>query len=197
MVLEPVEPPQAQAITAAVEYTGTLLSKGLVELKDFDALVARLLVTRSQAELELVLSALPSVVAMTPPSRRLDHPLVFEARSGPMKLAGRWQVAADTSVRSASGLVTVDLTDAELDSTVIDLHLEVGSGIMDVIVPRGLAGQVIEQSTGSGFIANALDSIAPLPGIPCLRIRVQTGSGIIRLRHPKDRRRRWLRRRRR
>jgi hypothetical protein len=198
MVLEPTEPADPQVVTTAVEYLGTLLSRDLVELDDFDALVARVLATRTRSDLEVVLAALPAVVTMTPPSRRLDHPLSFEARSGPMKLAGRWQVAAQTSVRTESGLVTVDLTDAEFDATVIDLDLEVKSGIIDVIVPRGLAGQLIEQTTGSGFIANALDSTAPLPGLPLLRVHARTGSGIIRLRHPKERRqRRWFRRRRR
>lgn len=196
-MLEPSEPALGSYKTAAVEHLAVLVQLDLIELDVFEALVKRVLATSAMAGLEAVLSVLPSVVAITPSDRRLGEPLSIETGAGVLKLVGPWQLAAQTSVYTATGVIKVDLTAAEFDGHVIDLDLKVGTGIIDVVVPRGVASQIVEIRKFSGFVRSTLDQSTPLPGVPCLLIRAETGSGIIRLHHPKERRRRRSFRRRR
>lgn len=179
--------------TAAVEHLSVLLQCDLVALEDFDPLVQRLLATTTRSELGAILAALPTTVRMTPPERRLNDTLVLSARSGVLKLNGRWQLGADTEVHCDSGIVKLDLRNAEFDDTLIELDLDASSGVIDVIVPRGVAVQMIEVSA-RGVIKNSIEAASPLPGLPCIRVSARTNSGVIRLQHPKEpKRRRWFR----
>jgi hypothetical protein len=196
-MLEPSEPGLGSCKTAAVDHLAVLVQSDLIELDVFEALVERVLATSGTAELEAVLSALPSVVAITPSDRRLGQPLSIETGAGVLKLIGPWQLAAQTSIYTATGVIKVDLTAAQFDGHVIDLTLKVGTGIIDVVVPRGVSSQIVEIRTFSGIVRDTLDQSTPLPGVPRLVIRAETGSGIIRLHHPKERRRRRVSRRRR
>src|SRR6266516_7983652 len=77
------------------------------------------------------------------------------------------------------GSVRVDLTEAEFDERVIDLHVYTGWGSITIIVPVGVAVQVIHHRGG---VASRLEP--PLPGLPLIRLDVTTNIGKVRLRHP-------------
>lgn len=193
---EPSEPRAGPLKTAAVEHLAVLVQADLIELDVFEGLVERVLATSDMTELAAVLSAVPSVVPIRPSGRRDGEPLVFETMAGVLRLVGPWHVAAHTSIYTATGVIKVDLTAAEFDGRVIELDLQVGTGIIDVVIPRGIPSQIVEIRKVSGVVRSTLDPSTPLPGVPCLIIRAETGSGIIRLRHPKQRTTRLARRRR-
>jgi hypothetical protein len=153
----------------------------------------RVFAAPSQADLEAAMSALPPMVRLTPASRRLAEPLVLQAPDGGLRLGSGWQLAADTTISCGFGAARLDLTTASWDAHQINLHLETW-GSIDVLVPKGVAVQMVG---GSGRVE--IESLAtPVPGGPMLRIHTSGPTGVIRIRHPKERGgrlRRWRRRR--
>ncbi len=126
--------------------------------------------------------ALPPVVRFTPASRRLAQPLVLQA-DGALKLGPGWQLAADTTISVAFGTAWLDLTAASWDANEINLRLETRAGAIEVVIPEGVAVQMVG---GSGRVQ--LDSLsAPLPAGPVLRVSTSGPTGVIRIRHPRKR----------
>ena len=128
------------------------------------------------------MSALPPLVRLTPTSRRLTKPLIVQTADGGLQLGSGWQLAADTTISTGFGRTRVDLAAASWDSCQINLHLETW-GSIEILVPRGVAVQMIG---GSGHIH--LESLStPVAGGPVVRISTSGPTGVIRIRHPKDR----------
>jgi predicted membrane protein len=96
-----------------------------------------------------------------------------------LRLGGRWQVATETHVSADLGSVTLDLTAAEFDDRVVDLHVYTGWGNITIIVPRGVDVQVIRHRGGVDL---RLDP--PVPGLLLVRLDVTTNIGRVHLRHP-------------
>jgi Cell wall-active antibiotics response 4TMS YvqF len=91
---------------------------------------------------------------------------------GRLRLAGRWQLARQTHVSADLGSVQLDLTEAEFDGHVIDLHVYSGWGSITIIVPRGVAVQIVHHKGG---VDSRLDP--PAPGLPLVRLDVTTHIG--------------------
>jgi hypothetical protein len=181
--------------TAAVEHLGELLRADLIDLDDFDSATGSVLAATTAGELALVLAALPSPVRMTPAHRRLDQPLVIESHSGAVKMSSTWQLARETMVSTRSGAVVLDLGAAEFDDMVVDLHVTVSSGAVDIIVPFGVGVQLVAVSGQSSALRNDLGPTMALPGLPLVRLHLTTSSGAVKLRRPRPprTRRRWFR----
>ena len=163
----------------ATEFLKELYAAGHIDEDRFDTGVAELLTATSDAEVAEVVRALPAPVALTSPDRRLDRPLEIQPGMRRLRLTGRWQVARETHVSADLGSVRIDLTEAELDDRVIDLHVYTGWGNITIIVPRGVAIQVIHHRGG---MDSRLEP--PVPGLPLIRLDVTTDIGKVRLRHP-------------
>jgi hypothetical protein len=107
---------------------------------------------------------------------------------GRLRLAGKWQLARETHISADLGSISLDLTQAEFDDHVIDLHVYTGWGSITIIVPQGVDVQVIHHRGG---VDSRLDP--PVPGLPLVRLDVTTNIGRVHLRNPGnyDRPRRW------
>jgi hypothetical protein len=121
----------------ATEFLKELYAAGRIDEGRLDTGVAELLAATSDAEVAEVVRALPPPVALTSPDRRLDQPLEIHSGMRRLRLAGRWQVARETHLSADLGSVRVDLTEAEFDDRVIDLHVYTGWGSITIIVPQG------------------------------------------------------------
>ena len=178
----------------AAEFLKELYAAGDIDASRFDAGLTGLLAAKSEAELAEVVRSLPPPVALTSPDRRLTKPLEVNAGIGRLRLGGKWQVARETHISAELGSVTLDLTAAEFDDHVIDLHVYTGWGSITIIVPRGVGVQVTRQRGG---VDSRLDP--PVPGLPLIRLDVTTNIGRVHLRHPgsPERRERRLGRKRR
>jgi Domain of unknown function (DUF1707) len=177
----------------ALDRLHELVSGGNLSLEHFSAVLELVLAADNHADLEAAMSAVPPPVRPTPASRRLTQPLVLQADGG-LKLGSGWQLAANTTISVAFGTACLDLTAASWDANQINLRLETRAGAVEVIVPQGVAVQMVG---GSGRIQ--LESLSrPIPGGPVLRISTSGPTGVIRIRHPKNRRTgplmRWRRR---
>ena len=163
----------------ATEFLKELYAAGQIDEGRFGTGVAELLAASTDAELAEVVRSLPPPVALTSPDRRLEKPLEIHSGMRRLRLAGRWQVARETHVSADLGSVRIDLTEAEFDGRVIDLHVYTGWGSITIIVPRGVAVQVVHHRGG---VDSRLEP--PVPGLPLIRLDVTTNIGQVRLRHP-------------
>jgi hypothetical protein len=178
----------------ATEFLTELYAAGGIDTGRFNTGVAGLLAATAETELADVVRSLPPPVALTSPDRRLAKPLEIHSGMRRLRLTGRWQVARETHVSADLGSVRIDLTEAEFDDRVIDLHVYTGWGSITIIVPRGVGVQIIHHRGG---IDSRLEP--PLPGLPLVRLDVTTSIGKAHLRHPAapGGKRRWPRARRR
>ena len=151
----------------ATEFVKDLYAAGDIDAAQLDAGVAGVLAARSEAEIAGVVRSLPAPVALTSPDRRLAKPLEINGGIGRLRLTGRWQVARETHVSADLGSVLIDLTEAEFDDHVVDLHVYTGCGGITIIVPRGVAVQVTHHRGGTD-----------------MRLDATTTSGRIHRRHP-------------
>lgn len=163
----------------ATEFVKELYAAGDIDAAQLDAGVAGVLAARTEAELAVVVRSLPAPVAFTSPDRRLTKPLEIHGGLGRLRLTGRWQVARETHVHADLGSVVIDMTEAEFDDHVVDLHIYTGWGGITIIVPRGVAVQLTRHRGGTDM---RLDP--PVPGLPLVRLDATTNIGRIHLRHP-------------
>ena len=197
-------PPLRHALTAAVmnedaqcratEFLKELYAAGGIDAGRFNTGVAGLLAATTDTGLAEVVRSLPPPVALTSPDRRFAKPLEIHSGMRRLRLTGRWQVARETHVSADLGSVRIDLTEAEIDDRVIDLHVYTGWGSITIIVPRDVGVQIIHHRGG---IDSRLEP--PVPGLPLVRLDVTTNIGKVHLRHPAapGGKRRWPRARRR
>jgi hypothetical protein len=163
----------------ATEFLKELYAAGRIDEGRFDAGVAGLLAAGTDAELAEVVRSLPPPVALTSPDRRLDQPLEIHSGMRRLRLTGRWQVARETHVSADLGSVRIDLTEAEFDDRVTDLHVYTGWGSITIMVPRGVGVQVLRNHGG---VDSRLEP--PVPGLPLVRLDATANIGKVRLRHP-------------
>ena len=94
---------------AIVRLKGVFSNEGLSSER-FSEILGKILASTNHAALELAISALPSLVRLTPASRRLAGPLVLRAPDSKLELGSGWQLAADTTIGTGFGTALVDLT---------------------------------------------------------------------------------------
>jgi len=179
---------------AAVTRLHDLFSAGRLPHERFVLLLDEVYAARRLVDLEEALSALPPLVRLTPPARRLAGPLVVRAADRRLELGPGWQLARVTTVSTGVGAARLDLTRASWDADQVDLRLETW-GSIEVLVPEGVTVQAVG---GSGRVDLASLS-PPLPGGPVLTIATSGPAGTIRVRHAKEgtggpRSHRWRRR---
>jgi hypothetical protein len=163
----------------ATEFLKELYAAGDIDADRFDTSVAGLLAAMTDTELAEVVRSLPQPVAFTSPDRRLAKPMEIHSGMGRLRLAGQWQAARETHLSADLGSVRIDLTEAQFDDNVIDLHVYTGWGSITIIVSRGLDVQVTHHRGG---VDSRLER--PVPGLPLIRLDVTTNIGRVRLRHP-------------
>lgn len=179
---------------AAITRLHDLVGDGDLAPNQFSASLELVLAAESQAELEAAMAGFPSIVRLTPLSRKLAQPVCIDAGISRLEVGPGWQLGADTTVKTNTARVLLDLTRATWDSRDVDLQLQSGTGKIDVVIPRGVLVQIVSMT---GRVV--LDNLAPpLPGGPVLRVVAATTAGRIRFTHqrPPPRRHRWWRHRR-
>ncbi len=164
----------------ATEFLKDRYAAGDIDGDQLEAGVAGVLAARTETDLAELVRSLPQPIPIVSPDRQLADPLRIRSGVGRLRLTGQWQVARQTHISAEMGNVWIDLTSAEFDDYVIDLHVYTGWGRITIIVPRGVAVQVTHHRGG---IRSDLDP--PVPGLPLIRLDVTTNIGTVRLRHPR------------
>src|SRR5262249_34332656 len=125
------------------EFVKDLYVAGEIDADQLGTGVDGVLAARSEAELAAVVRSLPAAVALTSQERRLADPLEIHSGIARLRLAGKWQVARETHISADIGSIRLDLTEAEFDDHVVDLHIYTGCGNITIIVPPGVGVQVL------------------------------------------------------
>jgi DUF1707 SHOCT-like domain len=167
---------------AAIARLHDLFGRGRLSVERFSGALEEVFAASSRADLEAALLGLPPLVRLTPPSRRLTKPLVLRAPDGDLRLGSGWQLAADTTIGTGFGAARLDLAAASWDAEQINLRLETW-GSIEVLVRAGVSVQMV------GGSANVqLEPLSvPVPGGPVLRISTYGPTGVILVRHPRER----------
>jgi hypothetical protein len=167
-----------------------LVGQGELSLDAFALALERMLSATDEDELADVMAAVPPLVRLTPRDRRLMQPLTVNAGSDRVELGVGWQLGQRTTVKTVGGSCLVDLSAVTWDAHEIDLTLRTCSGVIEVLVPRGVAVQIV---SASGAVC--VDGIgAAWPGAPMVRISATATGGRIRIAHHRRRgrkQRRW------
>ena len=167
----------------AVDHLSRLLERDAVTVDEYRTLVDRVLATSTEMELAAVLD--------TVPARRRDDVLVIECSGGVVKETPHHLPDA-IELRCQSGVLKVDLTECGLDGLGDDVELDIdnGTGVLTVIVPRGVPTEIASNRAAGGVFKSTLRPAPEMPGRTRLVVHVQNDTGVIKLRHP---RRRWFR----
>ena len=171
------EPVDDSERLAAVARLHQLVGTGGLSLERFSASLEQVLAANDQADLEMAMAALPSLVRLTPASRRLSQPLKLDAGISKVQLGGGWQLARETEVTTNTGKVLLDLTAATWDAREIDLRLRTNTGKIEVVIPKGVAVQMVS-ATNRVRLDNL---VPPVPGAPVLKIVASTSTGAGRI----------------
>src|SRR5665213_3852649 len=75
---------------AAIARLHDLFSMGGLSLERFSGVLGQVFAASSHAELELAMSALPPLVRLTPASRRLARPLMWQTADSDLQLGSGW-----------------------------------------------------------------------------------------------------------
>lgn len=180
------------ARVAAIARLHDLFGRGRMSIERFSGALEQVFAAASHADLEAALLGLPPLVRFTPASRRLRKPLVLRAPDSDLRLRSGWQLAADTTIGTGFGAARVDLAAARWDAQQVNLRLETW-GSIDVLVPVGVSVQIVGGSTSVQLEPLSV----PVPGGPVLRVSTCGPTGVIRIRHPRERDGGWFMRRRR
>ena len=186
------EPPISEDVRQrGIDVLQGLLASGKVDLDRFQSALDGLLGARTFAEFASVVRSLPPPVEFTPAARRRQDPLEISTSMGEVRLKGRWQVGRLTKIRTGTGMVIIDLTEAEFDAWDVEIDVHTNMGWVTVIAPRGVD---VRQVGKSAAVKSTLDD--PIPGFPVVRLSASSDMGTIRVMHPKEKRQRSWRRRR-
>jgi hypothetical protein len=132
----PLDPVDDSERLAAIARLRDLVGTGSLSLERFSASLDLVLAAADQTDLETAMAALPSLVRLTPASRRLSQPLKLDAGIAKLDLGAGWQLATQTEVTSSTGRVRLDLNGASWDGRNIDLRLRSARGRSTSSSPR-------------------------------------------------------------
>ena len=179
------QPPAILAGDAEREQSTELLSRAVVEgrltLEEFSDRVERAQAARTRNELATLtqdLPAAPRPAASTELAAPQQRHVAFCSR---LVRSGPWELAARSEFRSIFGTITLDLSQARLPGSEVDLEIFNLFGTVTVIVPESVDVSL----TGGGMFASQViqpHTAPPVPGAPKLRINARGPGGTLYVR---------------
>ncbi|HEX3690414.1 MAG TPA: DUF1707 domain-containing protein [Solirubrobacteraceae bacterium] len=185
------QPPAILAGDAEREHSTQLLSRAVVEgrltLEEFSDRVERAQAARTRDDLATLTRDLPAApppgtTATTGTSTELttaqERHVAFCSR---LVRSGPWELAARSEFRSIFGTITLDLSQARLAGSEVELQIYNLFGTVTVIVPESVDVSV----SGGGMFASQVvqpHSAPPVAGAPKLRIVARGPGGTLYVR---------------
>ncbi|HEY1714484.1 MAG TPA: DUF1707 domain-containing protein [Solirubrobacteraceae bacterium] len=180
------QPPAILAGDAEREQSTQLLSQAVVEgrltLEEFSDRVERAQAARTRDELATLTRDLPAAPTGPTTSSELvpaqQRHVAFCSR---LVRSGPWELAARSEFRSIFGTITLDLSQARLAGSEVDLEIFNLFGTVTVIVPESVDVSV----SGGGMFASQViqpHTSPPVAGAPKLRINARGPGGTLYVR---------------
>ncbi|MFI9405524.1 DUF1707 domain-containing protein [Nocardia sp. NPDC052316] len=160
------------------------VEEGRLDLLELDRRLVTVYSARTTDELVAVTADLPATAAAR-------EPIELSVGSGTRKKGGQWIVPAEITAECSSGTIAIDFTQAFCPHREVALHASVGSGTLELIVPRGWMVDVDRVRAKSGDVRSKVTE-SVRPGAPLLRVDGRVGSGTLLARYPRRPRRTFL-----
>jgi hypothetical protein len=181
--------PQPPAILAgdaerehSTQLLGTAVVEGRLTLEEFSDRVERAQAARTREELAALTQDLPAAPAAPASSTEVvAAPQRHVAFCSRLVRSGPWELAARSEFRSIFGTITLDLSQARLPGSEVDLEIFNLFGTVTVIVPESVDVSL----TGGGMFASQViqpHTTPPVPGAPKLRINARGPGGTLYVR---------------
>jgi hypothetical protein len=155
----------------AVERLTALLEEDVLTVDEYNDFVARILATTSSGELDLVLAAVPTTMA---------RPLVIVCGSGVVKEVPA-TLPESIEIRIDTGVMKIDLSKGEIESSVTDIDIEAATGVLKVILPHDAVVEVVEHVSDGGVFANKVKAVKDEPWRPRLLVHVRNQGAVVKL----------------
>jgi hypothetical protein len=185
--------PDLRASDADREQAADTLRKaggvGQLTVEELDERLEAVYAARTHGDLERLVADVspPGAQASSMPVRRGEGGTRWVVSiMGGSDRKGRWRLARRVNVIDVMGGSSLDLNDAELADTVVELRVFALMGGSDVRVPEGLNVEVSEFAFMGGNDVNVGDA-HPDPGGPLLRIRAISVMGGTKVRRGRRR----------
>jgi hypothetical protein len=181
---EPSRQPAILAGDEEREHSTQLLSRAVVEgrltLEEFSDRVGRAQAARTREELATLTNDLPAAPPATSTEVTAPHQrhVAFCSR---LVRSGPWELAAKSEFRSICGTITLDLSQARLAGSAVELEIFNLFGTVTVIVPESIEVNV----SGGGMFASQViqpPNSPPVAGAPKLRINARGPGGTLYVR---------------
>jgi DUF1707 SHOCT-like domain len=174
---------------------------GRLSPEELDERLELALTARTYAELAALTADLPAAgTAVTPaalapaasaPARDLIR---LHVTSGHAKRDGRWVVPERMDLKTASGQIMVDFTQAVISKPTLHIDAEVSSGHITLITKPGIVVDADDVTVRSGRVKVLAPWGADVPALLRIDISGKCGSGQILARPPRRSFWQWLRR---
>ncbi|MEV6277081.1 DUF1707 domain-containing protein [Nocardia sp. NPDC051832] len=161
------------------------VGEGRLDLLELDRRLAQVYAARTQAELVAVTADLPG---------RTAPPIELRTKSGSRDKRGRWVVPSELTIECGSGDIHLDFTEAVCTHQEVTVHVDLGSGTLELVLPYGWGVDFDQVVVKSGEVAGKL-RVPHLTGAPLLRLDGRVKSGDIEARNPRRNFWTWVRRR--
>ncbi|MGH3766049.1 MAG: DUF1707 SHOCT-like domain-containing protein [Pseudonocardiaceae bacterium] len=164
------------------------LGEGRLELAEFDQRLALIYAASTQQELHAATADLRPV-----PHGTTSDVLTIRATGTSQKRSGPWQVPPRIEIWAEHSSVDLDFAEAIVRSPEIHVDVQARHSPVVMVVPAGWSIDLDEVLVDYGTVRN--DATTPRGGAARLRITGHVKHGSIVVRHPRERRRWWPRRR--
>jgi hypothetical protein len=182
-----IDQPALLASDADREQSVVLLRDATVEgrltLEEFSDRVGHAQLARTQDDLARLVRDLPTSTPSTMSVAADARHVAFCSR---LVRRGRWEIPARASFRSIFGTIDLDLREATLAGSEINLDVFNLFGTVTIIIPDGV---VIDVDGGGMFASQVIDppGAAPVPDAPRIRIHLSGPGGTLYVRSSEPR----------
>ena len=165
---------------AIVDRLNDATAEGRLTLEEFSERVTAALAARTQGDLDALVADLPSQTRGYParPAAVGGERTSKVALVGSVKRSGRWRLDRDMAIGVIVGSVKLDLRQAEIAASVVDMHVYTTLGSVKIWIPHGVS---VEISGATVLGSRTIAEDAPLPRAPLVRLRIDTVVGSVKV----------------
>ena len=107
-------------------------------------------------------------------------PLVIECRTGIVKEVPA-ALPETIEIRIESGVMKIDLSKGEIESTITDIDIEAVSGVLKVILPHDAVVEVADHVSEGGVFKNKVRAVKVESWRPRLLVHVRNQGAVVKL----------------
>lgn len=150
--------------------------EGRITRVEVERRAERLAAAHDRTQVQALLADLPDTILARVPDDVVD----LSVTSGSIRRSGRWTVPRLLRIRSASGSVRLDLSEAVIAHDVVAIELTVDSASARIVLPRGSSANVNHLQGGT-----VRSKVPDAGGTPHFRISGRSRTGTVRIRYPR------------